>query len=71
MFLHNTSFFHKNDFFASRRRPGHDLKDLVIYEMSVRCFTADSSSGLPEERRGTYAGVADKAAHLKACRAYI
>lgn len=41
-------------------RPNHSLKDLVIYEMSVRCFTASKSSGLPTDRRGTYLGVADK-----------
>lgn len=41
-------------------QPRYDLKDLVIYEMSVRCFTASGSSGLPPERRGTYLGVADK-----------
>lgn len=28
--------------------------------MSVRCFTACETSGLPAERRGTYLGVAEK-----------
>jgi len=36
------------------------LRDLVIYEMSVRCFTASKSSGLDQDRRGTYLGLADK-----------
>lgn len=46
-------------------RPNLALKDLAIYEMSVRCFTADESSGLPPERRGSFLGVADKVDHLK------
>jgi len=37
----------------------------IVYEVSVRCFTADSSSGLPEEIRGTYKGLAAKAEYLK------
>lgn len=41
-------------------RPATALKDLVIYEMSVRCFTAAESSGVAPERRGTYLGVVDK-----------
>ena len=41
-------------------RPNYSLRELVIYEMSVRCFTACETSGLPAERRGTYLGVADK-----------
>jgi isoamylase len=41
-------------------RPDYSLSELVIYEMSVRCFTASETSGVPEERRGTYMGVAEK-----------
>lgn len=41
-------------------RPDYSLRELVIYEMSVRTFTACETSGLPSERRGTYLGVADK-----------
>ena len=36
-------------------------EDLIIYEMGVRSFTAGESSGLPQEQRGTYAGLAAKA----------
>ncbi len=36
------------------------LKDLVIYEMPVRSFTASPDSGLPEGMRGTFKGVAEK-----------
>lgn len=41
-------------------RPGRPLKDLVIYELCVRAFTADPSSGLPDPVRGTFRGVAEK-----------
>ncbi|XP_058087449.1 isoamylase 3, chloroplastic isoform X2 [Magnolia sinica] len=39
-------------------------KDLVIYEMNVRAFTADESSGLDPDIRGSYLGVIDKIPHL-------
>lgn len=35
-------------------------KDLVIYEMNVRAFTADKSSGLDPNVRGSYLGVIEK-----------
>ncbi|KAG1342324.1 isoamylase 3, chloroplastic [Cocos nucifera] len=38
--------------------------DLVIYEMNVRSFTADESSGLDAGIRGSYLGVIDKIPHL-------
>lgn len=41
-------------------RPRNSLKDLVIYETALRSFTADASSGLPEEQRGTFLGVGAK-----------
>lgn len=47
------------------QRPNLHLKDLVIYECSVRCFTASPTSRLPEDKRGTYAGLAAKVDHLK------
>ncbi|KXZ44609.1 hypothetical protein GPECTOR_64g103 [Gonium pectorale] len=46
-------------------RPQLGLRDLVIYEVPVRCFTADPSSGVPEPERGTFAGLAAKAGYLK------
>ncbi|EFJ47823.1 hypothetical protein VOLCADRAFT_117715 [Volvox carteri f. nagariensis] len=52
------------DWGPNYRRPGHSLKDLVIYEVPVRCFTADPSSGLVPELRGTFAGLAAKAPYL-------
>ena len=36
----------------------------VIYEAHVAGFTADPSSGLPPDRRGTYAGFIDKIPYL-------
>jgi isoamylase len=37
----------------------------IIYEMHVRGFTQHPSSGVPEARRGTYAGVIDKIPYLR------
>lgn len=39
--------------------------DLIIYEMHVRQFTKDRSSGLDDKTRGTYAGVIEKIPYLK------
>ena len=38
---------------------------IVIYEMHVRGFTQHPSSGLPESRRGTYAGLVEKIPYLR------
>mmetsp|Transcript_63876 Transcript_63876/g.202119 ORF Transcript_63876/g.202119 Transcript_63876/m.202119 type:complete len:767 (+) Transcript_63876:388-2688(+) len=46
------------------KRPSLHHKDLVIYEVPVRNFTADESSGVAPARRGTYLGLADKIPHL-------
>ena len=37
----------------------------IIYEMHMRGFTADPSSGLPEWKRGTYAGLIEKIPYLQ------
>ena len=37
----------------------------IIYEMHVRGFTAHPSSGVPESRRGTYAGLIEKIPYLQ------
>ena len=42
-------------------RPRYDTKDLVIYEMPLRSFTASPSSQLAEGLRGTYRGLKEKA----------
>ena len=45
-------------------RPRHAW-DTVIYEMHVRGFTRRANSGVPVERRGTFAGVIDKIPYLR------
>ena len=44
-----------------RRRHGSDL---VIYEMHVKGFTWHPSSGVEEDKRGTFAGIAEKIPYL-------
>jgi glycogen operon protein len=44
-------------------RPRHEA-DAVIYELHVRGFTAHPSSGVPDDRRGTFAGLIDKIPYL-------
>ncbi|MCX5143025.1 MULTISPECIES: glycogen debranching protein GlgX [unclassified Streptomyces] len=57
---------HDDDDWAEDRRPKTPWADSVIYELHVRGFTA-RHPGIPEELRGTYAGLAHPAAigHLK------
>ena len=45
-------------------RPRHD-HDLIIYELHVRGFTKGASSGVSEEKRGTFAGVVERIPYLK------
>jgi isoamylase len=44
------------------RRP---FTESVIYELHVRGFTRHASSGVTEEKRGTYAGLIEKIPYLK------
>ena len=37
----------------------------IIYEMHVRGFTANPNSGVPADKRGTYAGLIEKIPYLK------
>jgi isoamylase len=46
------------------RRPRHQ-SDTIIYELHVRNFTNNPSSGVGPERRGTYAGLVEKIPYLK------
>ena len=41
-------------------------RDTVIYELHVRGFTADPSSGVDPHKAGTYAGLIEKIPYLKA-----
>ena len=43
------------------RRPA---RETVIYELHVRGFTADPSSGIPPERAGTYAALIERIPYL-------
>jgi len=43
-------------------RPGHDL---IVYELHVKGFTARANSGVTPDRRGTFAGLAEKIPYLK------
>ena len=43
----------------------HPWARTIIYEMHVRGFTAHLSSGLPESKRGTYAGLIEKIPYLQ------
>ncbi|KAL5992564.1 Isoamylase 3, chloroplastic [Asimina triloba] len=52
------------DWGADYKFPNIPEKDLVIYEMNVRAFTADESSGLDPNIRGSYLGVIEKIPHL-------
>lgn len=47
-------------------RPPRHESDALIYEMHVRGFTKSPTSGVPAEKRGTYAGVVEKIPYLKA-----
>ncbi|KAH0890364.1 hypothetical protein HID58_052793 [Brassica napus] len=44
--------------------PNIPEKDLVIYEMNVRAFTADESSGIDPSTAGSYLGLVEKIPHL-------
>ncbi len=49
----------------SDRTPRLHGHDLVIYEAHVRGFTRDPSSGVGDDRLGTYAGFVEKIPYLK------
>jgi glycogen operon protein len=46
-------------------RPAIPFQHTVIYEMHVSGFTRDPNSGVPPEKRGTYAGLIEKIPYLK------
>ncbi len=45
--------------------PGHPFARTIIYELHVKGFTRHHSSGVTEERRGTYAGLIEKIPYLQ------
>lgn len=48
------------DWGSDYQRPNLPWQDLIVYEMPVRSFTADTSSKVDEGRQGTFLGLADK-----------
>ncbi|EPS64342.1 hypothetical protein M569_10440, partial [Genlisea aurea] len=66
-----SSFFGTYDFDSlpfswgeNYKLPNIPEKDLVVYEMNVRAFTADESSDMDPELRGSYLGVIEKVLFL-------
>ena len=47
---------------GNKKQENQQVKDLIIYEMHVRGFTKDSSSGVTH--RGTFAGIEEKIPYL-------
>jgi len=45
--------------------PRHPSSRTIVYEMHVRGFTRHPSSGISEEKRGTYAGLIEKIPYLQ------
>lgn len=52
------------DWGSDYKLPNIPENDLCIYEMNIRSFTIDESSGLDKRTRGSYLGVIDKIPHL-------
>jgi glycogen operon protein len=50
---------------AVGRRHSRHGSDALIYEMHLRGFTKSPTSGVPESKRGTFAGVIEKIPYLK------
>ncbi|DBB13019.1 hypothetical protein WJX82_006993 [Trebouxia sp. C0006] len=46
------------------QRPNLAWQDLIVYEMPVRSFTADASSGVGAGKQGTFQGITEKIPHL-------
>ena len=56
----------RNDFdWENFHKPVIPMEDLIIYELHVRGFTKDESSGLCEDERGTFEGLRKKIPYLK------
>lgn len=47
------------------RPVAHSAARTILYEMHVRGFTQHPSSGVPDSRRGTYAGLIDRIPYLQ------
>ena len=62
-FIYHARVVENNFDWGKVRQPDHSLEDLVIYEMHVRGFTKDESSGV--KAKGTYEGLREKIPYLK------
>ena len=62
-FVHRGQFIREDYDWEGDKPLELPLEDLVIYEMHVRGFTQDPSSGV--RHRGTYAGIVEKIPYLK------
>ena len=63
-FQHRGRFIREDYFWEGDKPLEIPIEDLVIYEMHVRGFTQDPSSGV--KYRGTFAGIVEKLPYLKA-----
>ncbi|KAK9757642.1 hypothetical protein RND81_01G176200 [Saponaria officinalis] len=64
MFMGTYDFDGPSFDWGDEMNPNIPEKDLVIYEMNVRAYTMDESSGLDPNVRGSYRGIIDKIPHL-------
>ena len=62
-FVYKARVVHNTFEWGMTRQLEHPFEDLIIYEMHVRGFTMDESSGVKE--RGTYEGLRKKIPYLK------
>lgn len=62
-FVYHARVVENNFDWGKIRQPEHPMEDLVIYEMHVRGFTKDESSGV--SAKGTYEGLRQKIPYLK------
>ena len=49
---------------SNYQRPNLAWQDLIVYEMPVRSFTADASSGVGAGKQGTFQGITEKVSIL-------
>lgn len=62
-FVYHARVVENNFDWGDLRQPEHPIEDLIIYEMHVRGFTKDVSSGV--SAKGTYEGLRQKIPYLK------
>ncbi|MCR5452595.1 MAG: glycogen debranching protein GlgX [Lachnospiraceae bacterium] len=62
-FLHRGQIIREDYDWEGDKLLRHNTDDLIIYEMHVRSFTADESSGV--KYKGTYSGIIEKIPYLK------